>query len=566
MTPMPSSTIASRPAVTCSPEATTASYSRASCRGAASRHQATSSLVLPAMAETTTATSWPASTSRLTWLRDIADAVDVGDRGSAEFHHQAGHAERVFCTDLGRELCRKPPAKRRVYIPAGSGGCNRARGEGIDGRIGAGAEVRPSTPPRSRGFRGWPPPGGTRAARWALLHKFNPVRLGYHPRQAACRRFDRDPKRLDSLDGAAHPRHRLRRRHPVRAAGAARRRRGGRRSGRGQYRGGAGCTPRRAGSTIDYRVTTAEALADAGERFDVVLAMEVVEHVADVRAVRQALRRDGEARRADDRGDAQPHAQELSRWRSSAPNTCCAGCRAAPISGTSSSRPNELEAAMERSGLTRHRRDRRDLQSHRRPLADLDRHGRELHGHGGEGRPDVRLFLALGVFTLIAAAAQTVRNATQRELTATLGTAGATHVRFLFGVAVRAACFCRRAARERRGAAARRPAIYWPWMLQGAIAQIAATALMLAAMNDRSFVVVYAYIKTEPVQVALFGLMFLGDAVTLPMARRDPDRHGRRGADGAQARRGRLGLGRRCSGSPPAACSRCRRSAIAARS
>ena len=54
--------------------------------------------------------------------------------------------------------------------------------------------------------------------------------------------------------------------------------------------------------------------------------------------------------------------------------------------------------------------------------------------------------------------------------------------------------------------------------MQGAIAQIAATALMLAAMNDRSFVVVYAYIKTEPVQVALFGLIFLGDAVTLPMA------------------------------------------------
>ena len=37
---------------------------------------------------------------------------------------------------------------------------------------------------------------------------------------------------------------------------------------------------------------------------------------------------------------------------------------------------------------------------------------------------------------------------------------------------------------------------------------------MLAAMNDRSFVVVYAYIKTEPVQAALFGLIFLGDVVT----------------------------------------------------
>ena len=37
-----------------------------------------------------------------------------------------------------------------------------------------------------------------------------------------------------------------------------------------------------AGLAIDYRVTTAEALADLGERFDLVLAMEVVEHVADL--------------------------------------------------------------------------------------------------------------------------------------------------------------------------------------------------------------------------------------------------------------------------------------------
>src|SRR5690606_5577129 len=36
------------------------------------------------------------------------------------------------------------------------------------------------------------------------------------------------------------------------------------------------------GVNVDYRATTAEALADAGEKFDVVLNMEVVEHVADV--------------------------------------------------------------------------------------------------------------------------------------------------------------------------------------------------------------------------------------------------------------------------------------------
>jgi 2-polyprenyl-6-hydroxyphenyl methylase/3-demethylubiquinone-9 3-methyltransferase len=39
-----------------------------------------------------------------------------------------------------------------------------------------------------------------------------------------------------------------------------------------------------AGLSIDYRCTTAEALADAGEQFDIVLAMEVVEHVADAHA------------------------------------------------------------------------------------------------------------------------------------------------------------------------------------------------------------------------------------------------------------------------------------------
>jgi drug/metabolite transporter (DMT)-like permease len=121
------------------------------------------------------------------------------------------------------------------------------------------------------------------------------------------------------------------------------------------------------------------------------------------------------------------------------------------------------------------------------------------------------------LFTVIAAASQTVRNATQRELTTTLGTAGATHVRFLFGLPF-AALFLIAVVIASGQALPRPPISFWPWVLTGALAQIAATALMLAAMNDRSFVVVYAYIKTEPVQAALFGLVFLGDTVTLPMA------------------------------------------------
>jgi 2-polyprenyl-6-hydroxyphenyl methylase/3-demethylubiquinone-9 3-methyltransferase len=38
------------------------------------------------------------------------------------------------------------------------------------------------------------------------------------------------------------------------------------------------------GLAIDYRAATAEEMASAGERFDVVMALEVVEHVTDVRA------------------------------------------------------------------------------------------------------------------------------------------------------------------------------------------------------------------------------------------------------------------------------------------
>jgi drug/metabolite transporter (DMT)-like permease len=120
------------------------------------------------------------------------------------------------------------------------------------------------------------------------------------------------------------------------------------------------------------------------------------------------------------------------------------------------------------------------------------------------------------VFTLIAAAAQTARNAMQRELTATLGTTGATHVRFLFGFPFALVFLAVIAVVT--GHALPRPGLnFWPWILDGALAQIAATALMLAAMGERSFVVTIAYIKTEPVQVALFGLIFLGDTLSLGM-------------------------------------------------
>jgi drug/metabolite transporter (DMT)-like permease len=120
------------------------------------------------------------------------------------------------------------------------------------------------------------------------------------------------------------------------------------------------------------------------------------------------------------------------------------------------------------------------------------------------------------VFTVIAAFAQTLRNAMQRELTATLGTVGATHVRFLFGFPF--VLISLAGVMLVTGTPLPRPGwIFWPWAILGAGAQVAATALMLAAMGERSFVVTIAYIKTEPIQVAVFGLVFLGDIVTLPM-------------------------------------------------
>jgi drug/metabolite transporter (DMT)-like permease len=121
------------------------------------------------------------------------------------------------------------------------------------------------------------------------------------------------------------------------------------------------------------------------------------------------------------------------------------------------------------------------------------------------------------LFTVIAAAAQTVRNATQRELTGTIGTVGATQVRFLFGFPF-AVVFIT-AITLVAGTPLPRPGpIFWPWVLDGALMQVAATALMLATMGERSFVVSIAYIKTEPVQVALFGLVFLGDLLTPAMS------------------------------------------------
>jgi 2-polyprenyl-6-hydroxyphenyl methylase / 3-demethylubiquinone-9 3-methyltransferase len=114
----------------------------------------------------------------------------------------------------------------------------------------------------------------------APLHKLNPARLAYI-RNSACRHFGRNAKEVECLRGLR-----------VLDIGC-----GGGLLSEPLARIGAqvvGVDPADANIAaaklhardndvaVDYRVGTAEALADAGERFDIVLAMEVVEHVADV--------------------------------------------------------------------------------------------------------------------------------------------------------------------------------------------------------------------------------------------------------------------------------------------
>ena len=121
------------------------------------------------------------------------------------------------------------------------------------------------------------------------------------------------------------------------------------------------------------------------------------------------------------------------------------------------------------------------------------------------------------IFTLLGAAGQTARNAMQRELTPRLGALGATLVRFLFGFPF-ALVFLAAAMTITHASLPALNADFALWTLLGAFTQIGGTALMLMTMEQRSFVVTVAYLKTEPVLVALMGLVFLGDPLTGPMA------------------------------------------------
>ncbi len=121
----------------------------------------------------------------------------------------------------------------------------------------------------------WDPRG-----KFASLHKFNPVRLAFI-RDQALYRFKRDPKARRPFEGLrlldigcgggllSEPMTRLG--FQVVGVDAAER-----------NIGTAGAHAAGQGLEIDYRASTAEALVAAGEpAFDVILNMEVIEHVAD---------------------------------------------------------------------------------------------------------------------------------------------------------------------------------------------------------------------------------------------------------------------------------------------
>jgi 2-polyprenyl-6-hydroxyphenyl methylase/3-demethylubiquinone-9 3-methyltransferase len=121
----------------------------------------------------------------------------------------------------------------------------------------------------------WDPTGKFRP-----LHKFNPIRLGYI-RDRLCAHFDRDPRSLTPLDGLtlldvgcgggllSEPLARMG--AIVTGIDASE-----------KNIGTARAHAARSDVEIDYRCSTAEDLMAAGETFDIVLSLEVVEHVADV--------------------------------------------------------------------------------------------------------------------------------------------------------------------------------------------------------------------------------------------------------------------------------------------
>ena len=114
--------------------------------------------------------------------------------------------------------------------------------------------------------------------------------------------------------------------------------------------------------------------------------------------------------------------------------------------------------------------------------------------------------------TLIAAFLQNIRSSLQKYLKGAMGTTGATFVRFGFGMPF--VLLLVSVLHFHVGYAF--PPIsgrFLIWVLVGALGQIGATFLLVHLFSFRNFAVGTAYSRTEPVQAALFGLLFLGERI-----------------------------------------------------
>lgn len=116
--------------------------------------------------------------------------------------------------------------------------------------------------------------------------------------------------------------------------------------------------------------------------------------------------------------------------------------------------------------------------------------------------------------TIAAAFLQNVRSTLQKQLTGQMTALGATYVRFVYGLPVAALYLWGLTALT--GAALPHPnPTFALYATIGGIAQIWGTVLLVALFAYRNFAVGTTYSKTETIQTALFGIIVLGDHLTL---------------------------------------------------
>lgn len=116
--------------------------------------------------------------------------------------------------------------------------------------------------------------------------------------------------------------------------------------------------------------------------------------------------------------------------------------------------------------------------------------------------------------TIAAAFLQNLRSAAQKQLKSAMGTTGATFVRFGFGFPFALLLV----AGLHVGLGYRVPApnpAFLAWTALGGLTQIGGTFLLIHLFSFRNFAVGTAYSRTEPAQAAVFGLLFLGERISL---------------------------------------------------